>query len=132
MSDGLVVAVGHNHALCPTAFYTVGHKGCLCPTACRWAVGLKVVGPTGWPVKRLGFTISDGRTQPSEIGYVRRLPSDITLFPTNYLRWLKAVGDKALPSEISYFRRFNPYVRRFWPSDFAPFTVVIDHPLSIS
>jgi hypothetical protein len=68
--------------------------------------------------------MSDGRTQPSEIGYVRRLPSDITLFPTNYLRRVKAVGDKALPSEISYFRRFNPYVRRFWPSDFAPFTVV--------
>jgi hypothetical protein len=124
MSDGLVVAVGHNNALCPTALNTVGHKGCLCPTAYRWAVGLKVVGPTGWPVKRLGFTISDGRTQPSEIGYVRRLPSDIALFPTNYLRRLKVVGDKALPSEISYFRRFNPYVRRFWPSDVAPFTVV--------
>jgi hypothetical protein len=47
MSDGLVVAVGHNNALCPTALNTVGHKGCLCPTAYRWAVGLKVVGPTG-------------------------------------------------------------------------------------
>jgi hypothetical protein len=47
MSDGLVVAVGHNHTLCPTALYTVGHNYALCPTAYRWAVGLKVVGPTG-------------------------------------------------------------------------------------
>jgi hypothetical protein len=82
------------------------------------------VGPTGGPVKQLGFTISDGLTQPSEIAYVRRLPSDIALFPTNYLRRLKAVGDKALLSEITYFRRFNPYVRRFWPSDVVSFTVV--------
>jgi hypothetical protein len=29
-----------------------------------------------------------------------------------------------LPSEISYFRRFNSNVRRFWPSDVSPFTVV--------
>ena len=61
MSDGLVVAVGHNLDLSPTALNTVGHNLTLCPTAYRWAVGLKVVGPTGWPVKRLGFTISDGR-----------------------------------------------------------------------
>ena len=124
MSDGLVVAVGHNLDLSLTVLNTVGHNLTLCPTAYRWAVGLKVVGPTGWPVKRLGFTISDGRTQPSEIGYVRRLPSDIALFPTSYLRRLKAVGDKALPSEITYFRRFSSYVRRFWPSDVVPFTVV--------
>jgi hypothetical protein len=43
----------------------------------------------------LGFVISDGHRQPSEITYVRRLPSDIALFPTSYLRRLKAVGDKA-------------------------------------
>jgi hypothetical protein len=84
------------------------------------------MGPTFRPVKRLGFVISDGHTQPSEIAYVRRLPSDIALFPTNYRRRLKAVGDKALPSEITYFRRFNSYVRRFWPSDVVPFTVVYD------
>ena len=88
------------------------------------AVGLNLVGPTFRPVKRLGFVISDGRMQPSEVTYVRRLPSDIGLFPTSYLRRLKAVGDKSLPSEISYFRRFNSYVRRFWPSDVSPFTVV--------
>ena len=88
------------------------------------AVGLNSVGPTSRPVKRLGFVISDGQAQPSEIAYVRRQPSDIALFPTNYRRRLKAVGDKALPSEITYFRRFNPYVRRFWPSDVVPFTVV--------
>jgi hypothetical protein len=41
-----------------------------------------------------------------------------------YFRRLKAVGDKSLPSEISYLRRFNSYVRRFWPSDVSPFTVV--------
>jgi hypothetical protein len=88
------------------------------------AVGLNLVGPTFRPVKWLGFVISDGHTQPSEIAYVRRLPSDIALFPTSYLRRLKAVGDKALPSKIIYFRRFIPYVRRFWPSDVSPFTVV--------
>jgi hypothetical protein len=59
------------------------------------AVGLNSVGPTSRPVKRLGFVISDGHRQPSEITYVRRLPSDIALFPTSYLRRLKAVGDKA-------------------------------------
>jgi hypothetical protein len=72
----------------------------------------------------LGFVISDGHRQPSEITYVRRLPSDIALFPTSYLRRLKAVGDKPLPSEIIYFRRFIPYVRRLWPSDVSAFTVV--------
>jgi hypothetical protein len=74
----------------------------------------------------LGFVISDGHRQPSEITYVRRLPSDIALFPTSYLRRLKAVGDKPLPSEIIYFRRFIPYVRRLWPSDVSAFTVVPD------
>ena len=88
------------------------------------AVGLNSVGPTSRPVKRLGFVISDGHRQPSEITYVRRLPSDIALFPTSYLRRLKAVGDKALPSEIIYFRRFIPYVRRLWPSEILCFTVV--------
>jgi hypothetical protein len=88
------------------------------------AVGLNTVGPTSRPVKRLGFVISDGRRQPSEITYVRRQPSDIALFPTSYLRRLKAVGDKALPSEIIYFRRFIPYVRWLWPSDVSAFTVV--------
>jgi hypothetical protein len=29
-------------------------------------------------------------------------------------------------SNITYFRRFEPYVRRFWPSDVVPFTVVIE------
>jgi hypothetical protein len=76
----------------------------------------------------LGFVISDGRRQPSEITYVRRQPSDIALFPTRYLRRLKAVGDKSLPSEIIYFRRFIPYVRRLWPSDISEFTVVIHQP----
>jgi hypothetical protein len=90
------------------------------------AVGLNSVGPTFRPVKRLGFVISDGHRQPSEITYVRRLPSDIALFPTSYLRRLKAVGDKPLPSEIIYFRRFIPYVRRLWPSDVSAFTVVTD------
>jgi hypothetical protein len=89
------------------------------------AVGLNTVGPTSRPVKRLGFVISDGRRQPSEITYVRRQPSDIALFLTRYLRRLKAVGDKSLPSEIIYFRRFIPYVRRLWPSDISEFTVVI-------
>jgi hypothetical protein len=83
------------------------------------------VGPTGRPVKRLGFIISDGQKRPSEIAYVRRQPSDITLFLTNYLRRLKTVGDRVLPSDITYFRRFEPYVRRFWPSDVVPFTVVV-------
>jgi hypothetical protein len=46
MSDGLVVAVGHNLDLCPTVFNAVGHNLTLCPTAYRWAVGLKIVGPT--------------------------------------------------------------------------------------
>jgi hypothetical protein len=46
MSDGLVVAVGHNLDLSPTVLNTVGHKVSLCPTACRWAVGRKLVGPT--------------------------------------------------------------------------------------
>ena len=59
MSDGLVVAVGHNLTLCPTVLNTVGHNLTLCPTvlntvghnltlcptADRWAVGLKFVGP---------------------------------------------------------------------------------------
>jgi hypothetical protein len=89
------------------------------------AVGINSVGPTSRPLKRLGFVISDGHRQPSEITYVRRQPSDIALFPTSYLRRLKAVGDKALPSEIIYFRRFIPYVRRLWPSDVSAFTVVI-------
>jgi hypothetical protein len=86
------------------------------------------VGPTFRPVKRLGFVISDGQAQPSEIAYVRRQPSDIALFPTNYRRRLKAVGDKSLPSEITYFRRFSSYVRRFWPSDVDSFTVVLNTP----
>ena len=111
MSDGLMVAVGHNPFVISDGL--VG------------AVGLKTVGPTSRPVKRLGFVISDGHTQPSEIAYVRRLPSDIALFPTNYLRRLKTIGDRVLPSEITYFRRFEPYVRRFWPSDVVPFTVVM-------
>ena len=89
------------------------------------AVGLNTVGPTSRPVKRLGFVISDGHRQPSEITYVRRQPSDIALFPRRYLRRLKAVGDKSLPSEIIYFRRFIPYVRRLWPSDVSTFTVVV-------
>ena len=89
------------------------------------AVGINSMGPTSRPLKRLGFVISDGHRQPSEITYVRRQPSDIALFPTSYLRRLKAVGDKALPSEIIYFRRFIPYVRRLWPSDVSAFTVVI-------
>jgi hypothetical protein len=29
-----------------------------------------------------------------------------------------------MSSDITYFRRFEPYVRRFWPSDVVPFTVV--------
>ena len=94
------------------------------------AVGLNPVGPTFRPVKRLGFVISDGQAQPSEIAYVRRQPSDIALFPTNYRRRLKAVGDKSLPSEITYFRRFSSYVRRFWPSDVDSFTVVHREPAS--
>jgi hypothetical protein len=29
-----------------------------------------------------------------------------------------------MPSDISYLRRFEPYVRRLWPSDVVSFTVV--------
>jgi hypothetical protein len=65
------------------------------------------VGPTSRPVKRLTVTISDGWLRPSEISYVRRLPSDITLFPMPYVRRLETVGDKLKPSDISYVRRFK-------------------------
>jgi hypothetical protein len=61
---------------------------------------------------------------PSDIAYVRRLPSDIMLFPTSYPRQLKTVGDKLMPSEIAYLRRSKSYVRRFEPSEISSFTVV--------
>jgi hypothetical protein len=35
-----------------------------------------------------------------------------------------------MPSDITYLRRCEPYVRRFWPSDVVPFTVVLDPFLS--
>jgi hypothetical protein len=89
----------------------------------RQAVGHKSVGPTVRSVKRLAFTISDGRWRPSEIAYVRRQPSDIILFLTSYLRQLKAVGDRLMPSDISY-------LRRLWPSKVVSFTVV--RPTAIS
>jgi hypothetical protein len=82
------------------------------------------VGPTDWPVKRLAFIASDGPRRPSKIGYFRRRPSDIRLFSTPYLRRPKTVGHRLMPSDIGYLRRFNPYVRRLWPSEIVPFTVV--------
>jgi hypothetical protein len=91
------------------------------------AVGHNVVGPTGWPVKQLVFIASDGPRRPLEIGYFRRRPSDIRLFPTPYLRRPKTVGHRLMPSDIGYLRRFNPYVRRLWPSEIVPFTVVPKH-----
>jgi hypothetical protein len=63
---------------------------------------------------------------PSDIAYVRRLPSDIMLFPTSYPRRLKTVGDKLMPSEIAYLRRSKSYVRRFEPSEISSFTVVVE------
>jgi hypothetical protein len=61
---------------------------------------------------------------PSEIAYVRRLPSDITLFPTPYPRRLKTVGDRLISSDITYLRRSEAYVRRLQPSEILLFTVV--------
>jgi hypothetical protein len=90
MSDDLAPAVGHNIVLCSTA----GAK----PS------DITAVGPTSRPVKRLTVVISDGWLRLSEISYVRRLPSDITLFPTPYVRRLKTVGDNPKPSDISYVR----------------------------
>jgi hypothetical protein len=89
------------------------------------AIGHKSVGPTVRPVKRLAFTIFDGWWRLSEIAYVRRQPSDIILFLTPYLRRLKAVRDRLMPSDISYLRRFKAYVRRLWPSEVVSFTVVL-------
>jgi hypothetical protein len=40
---------------------------------------------------------------------------DILLFPSSYVRRPVAVGDKRMPSDIAYLRRFNAYVRRLWP-----------------
>jgi hypothetical protein len=54
---------------------------------------IKIVGPTIRPVKWLTFTISDGWLWPSEIAYVQRLASDITLFSTPYVRRPETVGD---------------------------------------
>jgi hypothetical protein len=85
---------------------------------------ITAVGPTSRPVKQLTFLMSDGRVWPSEIAYVRRLPSDITLFPTHYVRRLETVGHNLMPSDISYVRRFNAYVRWLWPSEVDSFTVV--------
>jgi hypothetical protein len=48
----------------------------------------------------LVFIISDGQRRPSEIAYIRRRPLDIRLFPTPYLRRLKTVGNRLIPSEI--------------------------------
>jgi hypothetical protein len=78
-------------------------------------------------VKRLRTVISDGRLRPSEIRYVRRPPSDITLFPTRYVRRLETVGHNQIPSDLSYVRRFKAYVRRLWPSEVTSFTVVYAH-----
>jgi hypothetical protein len=111
MSDGLAQAVGH--------------KGCLCPTADARPSDITAVGPISRPVKRLTFLMSDGRVWPSEIAYVRRQPSDITLFPTPNVRRLETVGHNHMPSDISYVRRFKAYVRRLWPSKVDSFTVVI-------
>jgi hypothetical protein len=111
----------------------------LCPTAWSKPSDIRVVyvrrltpavvhnncGSHSQPVKRLAFTISDGRVWPSEIAYVRRLPSDITLFLTPNVRRLETVGDNQMPSDISYVRRFKSYVRRLWPSEVVSFTVVI-------
>jgi hypothetical protein len=68
-------------------------------------------------VKRLGTVMSDGRLRPSEVHYVRRQPSDITLFPTRYVRWLETVEHNRKPSDISYVQRLWPYIRRLWPSE---------------
>jgi hypothetical protein len=94
MSDGLVRAVGRNRS-----------------------------GSHRRRVKRLRTLTSDGRMRPSEIAYVRRRPSDITLFPTHYLRRLKTVGDRLMPSDITYLWRCKSYVRRLWPSEVLPFTI---------
>jgi hypothetical protein len=95
MSDGLASAVGH--------------KGCV---------------PHLQPLKHLTCIMSDGLTWPSEIAYIRWQPSNIVLFPTSYVRRLVVVGDKRIPSDISYLRRFEAYVRRLWPSEVLCFTVV--------
>jgi hypothetical protein len=85
---------------------------------------ITVVGPTSRPVKWLTFTIPDGWVWPSEIAYVRRQPSDITLFPTPNVRRLETVGDNQMPLDISYVRQFKAYVRRLWPLEVVSFTVV--------
>jgi hypothetical protein len=36
-----------------------------------------------------------------------------------------------MPSDIGYLRRFNPYVRRLWPSEIVPFTVVMRAPVEV-
>jgi hypothetical protein len=75
-------------------------------------------------VKRLPHLTSDGPMGPSDLAYVRRRPSDITLFPTPYPRRLKTVEDRLMPSDITYLRRSEAYVRRLQPSEIPSFTVV--------
>jgi hypothetical protein len=70
------------------------------------------VDPTSRPVKQLTFIMSDGRVWPSEIAYVRRQPSDITLFLTPNVRRLETIGDNQMPSDTSYVQRFKAYVRQ--------------------
>jgi hypothetical protein len=73
------------------------------------AVGHNRSGSHRRRVKRLRTLTSDGRMRPS----------DITLFPMPYLRWLKTVGDRLMSSDITYFRRCESYA-----SEVLPFTVV--------
>jgi hypothetical protein len=75
-------------------------------------------------VKRLPHLTSDGPMGPSDIAYVRRRPSDITLFPTPYPRRLKTVGDRLMSSDITYLRRSEAYVRRLQSSEIPSFTLV--------
>jgi hypothetical protein len=89
------------------------------------AVGHNRCGSHRRQVKRLRTVISDGRLRPSEIRYVRRQPSDITLFPTRYVRRLETVGHNQIPSDLSYVRRLKAYVRWLWPSEVTSFTVVL-------
>jgi hypothetical protein len=97
--------------LCPTAYATVGDR-LVMSDGLRRAVGHNSSGLHRRRLKRLPRLTSDGRMGPSEIAYVRRRPSDITLFPTPYPRRLKTVGDRLMPSDITYLRRSKAYVRR--------------------
>jgi hypothetical protein len=78
-----------------------------------------LVGGTHWlPLWPLRDAIDDSPLRPSKI------PSNITLFPTNYDQGTSSVGIRAKPSEIGYVWRVSPYVQRFKASESRNFTVV--------